>query len=218
MNSCPPKSSPMPFIVIIILLLMVLSGLLIYFFMFYKPSQDLCSNLYASNICTTEMCTTLEVCPAAPEVKWKPEVKADTNKFFGHSVVESLTGTFGSAYTAGLASLETEFGSNVCDTLASMDLSAYYQPGATTADPADTTQINCIKMINKIDEELKKTNLTRLEKNKLLEARRAMIDMCSPLDPSASVRTEFTINPSKSFPTAAITGKKDGAISKLICP
>jgi hypothetical protein len=212
----------MPFIVIIILLLMVLSGLLIYFFMFYKPSQDLCSNLYASNICTTEMCTKLEVCPAAPTVEWKPKVKADNGKFLGHSVEESLTGTFGSAYTAGLASLETEFGSNVCDTLASMDLSAYYHSVPATvgapASPPDANKINCIKMINKIDEELKKTGLTRLEKNKLLEVRRAMIDTCSPLVPSETKRTGFNIGSNESFPTTAITGKKDGAISKLICP
>jgi hypothetical protein len=213
----------MPFIMIIVLLLMVITGLLVYFFMFYKPSQDLCSNLYASNICTDEMCTTLEVCPAIPEVEWKPEVKADTGKFLGYGVEESLDGTFGTAYTTGLTSLESEFGSNVCDTLTTMDLAAYH-PAAPTAGDANETdkaaregKINCIKMINKIDAELGKTDLTWLEKSKLLEARRAMINACSPLDDGQTERTVFDIDADATFPTAAITGKKDGAISKLFC-
>lgn len=217
MNSCPPKPSPMPFIMIIVLLLMVITGLLVYFFMFYKPSQDLCSNLYASNICTNEMCTTLEVCPPAPAVEWNPIVEKDDDKFLGYDVDESLDGTFGTAYTAGLASLESEFGSNVCDILTNMDLSDYH-PAAPTSGDANATdkatregKINCIKMINKIDAELDKTDLTWFEKNKLLEVRKAVIDHCTTIDASANTRTYKT-----DFPKTDITSET-GAISKLFC-
>ena len=221
MNSCPPKPSPMPFIMIIVLLLMVITGLLVYFFMFYKPSQDLCSNLYASNICTTGMCDSLKVCPATPAVEWNPIVKEDKDKFLGYGVEESLDGTFGTAYTAGLTSLKSEFGSNVCDTLTTMDLAAYH-PAAIDAETADAKtvregKINCIKMINKIDAELDKTGLTWLEKSKLLEARRAMINACSPIGDGQTERTVFDIDADATFPTKDITGKKDGAISKLFC-
>ena len=216
MNSCPPKSSPMPFIVIIILLLMVLSGLLIYFFMFYKPSQDLCSNLYASNICTTEMCTTLEVCPAVPTVEWKPVVKAASSKFLGYDVTPNITGTFGSAYTAGLASLESNFDSNVCATLTggSMNISPYNPtaPADELAPDKSTREgkINCIKMIKAIDTEIDK-NPPLFEKKKLLETRRAVIDLCT--DDS----TPDSLSYKTDFPATEITSKT-GKISKIFCP
>jgi hypothetical protein len=184
--------------------------------MFYKPPMDLCSNLYASNICTNEMCTDLEVCPAAPVVEWKPKVEAASSKFLGHSVDESLTGTFGSAYNAGLASLESDFDSNVCAILTggSMDISPYNPTATGTEDQAGKTtregKINCIKMIDAIDAELDK-NPPWFEKKKLLETRRAVIDLCT----DESTQNSLSYKPD--FPATEIT-TKTGKISKIFCP
>lgn len=212
MNSCPPKPSSMPFIMSIIILLMVIVGMLVYFFMFYEPTLETCSNLYTSNICTKAVCTSLEVCPAAETVEWKPEVTSKTDRFLGHAVEENTDGAFGTAYTTGLTSLMSEFDSNVCTTLTggSMDTA-----GLTTADES---KIDCIKMINKIDGELAETGLTWLEKSKLLEVRRAVIDQCTtvtaadanPAVPASRVYID-------EFPTSALTSKT-GAIAGIFCP
>ena len=167
------------------------------------------------------MCTTLKVCPTPDTVEWKPEVEADPKKFLGYSVTPNTTGgTFGTAYTAGFASLESDFDSNVCATLTggSMDISPYNPTaGATTETEQVKTaregKINCIKMINAIDTEIDK-NPPWFEKNKLLETRRAVIDLCTS---PTGTGTRSAIDTDSFFPATAIT-TKTGEISKIFCP
>ena len=213
MNSCPPKPSSMPFIMSIIILLMVIVGMLVYFFMFYEPTLETCSNLYTSNICTKAVCTSLEVCPAAETVEWKPEVTSKTDRFLGHAVEENTDGAFGTAYTTGLTGLMSEFDSNVCTTLTggSMDTTDLHPEGTDSVD-----QIDCIKMINKIDGELAETGLTWLEKSKLLEVRRAVIDQCTTVTDATDATPASRVY-IDGFPTTALTSKT-GAIAGIFCP
>lgn len=213
MNSCPPKPSPMPFYIVILLLISMIIGMIVYHFMFYKPSLETCANLYTSNICTKAVCE--KAFPVTPvNTTWKPVVAKDTTaspKFFGYNVTIPETGTVGTAYKAGLDSLMSEFNSNVCTELTTMTFSdddvATYHPGNGATPPVyDKTKILCAPMIKDIDDELANTSLTWLEKSKLLEVRRALINLC----------TEDDRTPKVDFPAVALSDKT-GAISKIFC-
>ena len=207
MNSCPPKPSPMPFIVVILLLISMIIGMIVYHFMFYKPSLETCANLHTSNICTQAVCEKLF--PATPvDTSWKPVVAKDTGaspKFFGYNVTIPETGTVGTAYKAGLDSLMSEFNSNVCTELKTMKFTGAegtYHPGDnSTPTIYDTTKIICAPMIKDIDAELAKPGLTWLEKSKLLEVRHALSILCTG---------------NTDFPAVALS-TDTGAISKIFC-
>lgn len=215
MNSCPPKPSPMPFIVVILLLISMIIGMIVYHFMFYKPSQETCANLYTSNICTKAVCEKLF--PATPvNTTWEPVVVKDTSaspKFFGYNVTIPETGTVGTAYKAGLDSLMSDFDSNVCEQLTTMTFSdneAKYHPGNGATPPVyDKTKIRCAPMIEDIDNELTNTSLTWLEKSKLLEVRRALSNLCTGFEVDGTT-------PKTEFPAEALS-TKTGAISKIFC-
>lgn len=218
MNSQPQysrKGSPMPFIIIILLLIGIITGLLVYHFMFYKPSLEVCSNLYASNICTTEYCIAEKLCPVANPPEWNPKIITKAGSLLGYGVELPTTGDFGTLYKTEIASLESVFDSNVCDTLTTMVLTDYHPPAAAGA-AAETGQINCIKLLNKIDADLKNNSLSWIEESKLLEARNAVIDLCAPPDVASGARG--AINADSFFPTTDITGKTTGKIAKLFCP
>ena len=224
MNSCPPKPSSMPFVISIILLLMVIVGMLVYFFMFHEPSQEVCANLYTSNICTTATCDSLEVCPTEESVEWKPKVSVSKDKFLGHSVNEELDGTFGTAYNTGLTSLMSEFDSNVCTTLTSMDKTEFHPLvlQASNDSTPNVEQIDCIKMISKLDSELAKSGLTWLEKSKLLEVRHAVIEQCTTVqEATAATPTTDAMSASRVYKDTFLTtelSSPTGAISKIFCP
>ena len=221
MNSQPQYSrgaSPMPFIIIIVLLIGVITGLLVYHFMFYKPSLETCSNLYASNICTTEYCDTNDLCPTTTPPVWNPQIKTKAGSFLGYGVELPSNGDVATLYNTEITSIESVFDSNVCDTLLSMDLVPYQQVTSdadVTPVVKDPVNINCIEILKKIDAELANTGgLTWIERNRLLEARRAVIDLCAQPDPATGVRT--MIGAATTFPTADIN-TRTGKIAKLFC-
>lgn len=219
MNSCPPKPSAMPYVIVILLLISMIVGMIVYHFMFYKPSQETCSNLYTSNICTAAVCTKAFPCEPT-DTTWEPVVTKDSTsspKFFGYNVTIPETGAVGTAYKSGIDSLMSEYNSNVCDTLTTMKFEDTYHPSVATVDGStsvDKSNILCIPMLTKLDTELKKSGLTWLEKSKLLEVRRAVIDQCSSPNESG-VRGGITAT--SYFPTTALSSKT-GVISKIFCP
>lgn len=217
MNSSSKSSTPL--IALIVVLLLVIGGMIGYFLMMYKPSLEVCSNLYTSNICTETYCSTKFPYPP-PE--WKPTIStvtsSDNPKFFGFNVDIPVSGTFGTLYNTGITNLESMFDSNVCAALASMAL-----PGATfhplkagSSTEYDETKIKCIPMINRIDAEINREDISWLEKSKLLEARRALVNLCSPLGDGETDRSEFSIVADATFPASAIR-TNTGDVSKLFC-
>ena len=216
MNSCPPKPSPMPFIVVILLLISMIIGMIVYHFMFYKPSLETCSNLYTSNICTAAVCEKAFPCEPT-DTTWEPVVKKDDTsspKFFGYNVTIPETGAVGTAYKSGIDSLMSEFDSNVCTELKTMTFADTYHPATSSSDATpDKSKILCIPMMKDIEDELAKTGLTWLEKSKLLEVRSALIDKCSSLK-NEGTRSEITAT--SFFPADDITSPT-GAVSKIFC-
>lgn len=225
MNSQPQYSrggsSPMPLILTVLFFVCVIVGLLVYHFMFYKPSLEVCSNLYASNICTTDYCVDEKLCPVESPPVWNPKIDANSGSLLGHKVTLPTTGEVATLYNTEITSLESAFDSNVCDTLKTMDLSSYHPTDSTDPTAADTTQINCIELLKKIDADLAdRSSLSWIEESKLLEARNAVIDLCAPANEDANTGTigqRADINAASSFPTTDITNTSNGKIAKLFC-
>ena len=224
MNSQPQYSrggsSPMPLILTVLFFVCVIIGLLVYHFMFYKPSLEVCSNLYASNICTTDYCVAENLCPPESPPEWNPKIDANSGSLLGYKVTLPTTGKVATLYNTEITSLESAFDSNVCDTLKTMDLSSYHPalPDDAPADTEpDTEKINCIELLNKIDDDLQNTPLSWIEESKLLEARNAVIDLCAPASTATSSKGQrVAIDAASSFPTSAIN-TKTGEIAKLFC-
>ena len=224
MNSQPQYSrggsSPMPLILTVLFFVCVIVGLLVYHFMFYKPSLKVCSNLYASNICTTDYCVAENLCPVESPPVWNPKIDANSGSLLGYKVTLPNTGKVATLYNTEITSLESAFDSNVCDTLTNMVLTSYHPAVDAGADEevkdAAKKQINCIELLKKIDADLaNKSSLSWIEESKLLEARNAVIDLCTKPNATSGVRDAIT--DTSDFPTTDIN-TKTGKIAKLFCP
>lgn len=164
---CPEKSVT-PYIVIIGTLSLIIVALIVYFFMFYKPPQDVCSNLHRSNICTTSYCTKSFPCT---KDEWKPEIQTDKDNFLGWS--------FKYPKDSGISSLVSDYDTKACAYIKQKNLDAY---AGDNIAPGTAVRLNCDKILNDIDDDIDDANNDWMLKSNLLKVRRAIHKACGSGD------------------------------------
>lgn len=215
------SQSSTPLMIFIVMLIIAIASLLAYFFMFYEPSEEVCSKLHKSNICTSTYCTDTFPCPDQAPPTWRPSITTSSDSILGHKI-NLPTDDIGTLYTSELSTLSDVFKSNVCTELKKLanaptgSSTKYgFDAGGPGADNPATYK--CMNLIGDIDSEIDKAK-TDFEKSRLFSLRKAVIDKCNTAAPPTG---DSTIPKGITIASAATISLADfgekGSVSNIFC-